>query len=162
MSGQVSLGFTHRHRIRGPPSGPCRSTESRSFYGSYLIRVWGSVSMEGGPLVRRDGFTNTPWPGGQRKYTLPWTVPLCLPGGRSIVTLRHFWTFNTQEKTHATCSLHILKQQSLSNTGFWRLTLRAEFPNKPGPECPIIYMSAGLKMSEKKNLSVLSGGQTVR
>lgn len=35
----------------------------------------------GGPLVRRDGFTKTPWPGGQRKYTLSWTVPLCLPVG---------------------------------------------------------------------------------
>lgn len=49
---------------------------------SYLMRVCGSASMEGGgPLVRRDGFTKTPWPGGQRKYTLSWTVPLCFPVG---------------------------------------------------------------------------------
>lgn len=52
------------------------------YLGSYLIRVCGSASMEGGGhLVRRDGFTKTPWPGGQRKYTLSWTVPLCLPAG---------------------------------------------------------------------------------
>lgn len=34
---------------------------------SYLIIVWSSASVDGGPLLRRDGFTNTPWPGGQRK-----------------------------------------------------------------------------------------------
>lgn len=54
--------------------------------GSHRIRVWDSVSMDGGPLVRRDGFTNTPWPGGQRKYTLPCTVPLCLPTAMSSFT----------------------------------------------------------------------------
>lgn len=53
------------------------------------MRVCGSVSMEGGPLVRRDGFTKTPWPGGQRKYTLPWTVPLCFPTGRRNKALCH-------------------------------------------------------------------------
>lgn len=43
------------------------SQETCPFAGSYLIRVWGSVSLQGGPLLRRDGFTNTPCPGGQRK-----------------------------------------------------------------------------------------------
>lgn len=57
---------------------------SEGILGSYLISVCGSASMEGGPLVRRDGFTNTPWPGGQRKYTRSWTVPLCFPAEEFI------------------------------------------------------------------------------
>ena len=47
--------------------GLCYSSENQSIFRSYLIRVWGSGSMEGGPLLSREGFTNTPWPGGQRK-----------------------------------------------------------------------------------------------
>ena len=89
----------------GPPAGT--GSEERlqvpavswSFFGSsYLIRVCGSVSMEGGPLVRRNGLTNTPWPGGQRKYTLPWTVPLCLPMEGVNKILCHIWTLHIQGK----------------------------------------------------------------
>lgn len=86
MEGEKLCWFhPHRHWIWGPRSLVCCSSGNWSMFGSYLIRVWGSVSMEGGPLVRRDGLTNTPWPWGQRKYTLPWTVPLCLPTGASSI-----------------------------------------------------------------------------
>lgn len=63
---------------------PRSSPPLRASTGSYRISVCGSASTEGGPLVRRDGFTNTPWPGGQRKYARPWTVPLCFPAEESI------------------------------------------------------------------------------
>lgn len=44
--------------LHGVPDNPQET--ARPFFGSYRIKVWDSVSMEGGPLVRRDGFTNTP------------------------------------------------------------------------------------------------------
>lgn len=46
--------------LRSKPRVPAVPQKAGPSFESYRIRVCGSVSMEGGPRVRRDGFTNTP------------------------------------------------------------------------------------------------------
>lgn len=82
---QKKTGKRSRHTPARGRLDPGRDLRPRgASLGSYLISVCGSASMEGGPLVRREGFTNTPWPGGQRKYTRSCTVPLCFPAEEFI------------------------------------------------------------------------------